>query len=579
MLNQEVAKVFEQIADLLEIKGEDRFRINSYRKAARSIESLTEDVAELAEQGALQKIPGVGKGMAERIEQYLAKGKIGLHEELLASLPAGLLKLLAIPGLGPKKVGLLYHELHIAGVEDLEAAIAAGKVEALPGFGARSVEKITEGIAFLAQSSGRIPLGIGRMIAAAISEKLEALPGVKRVEAAGSLRRGRETIGDLDLLCEAKDGGAVVAAFTSLPEATGVRAAGETKGSILLPNPEGGEIQVDLRVVPAESFGAALQYFTGSKEHNVRLRELAVRKGWKLNEYGLFDGDKLLAGRKEEDIYRRLGLAYMPPELREDRGEIERGGEVPGLLKLEDIRGDLHVHTRASDGLNTVEEMAAAAKARGYSYLAITDHSRSSVIANGLSTERLLEHVAAIRAAAKGLKGIAVLAGVECDILSDGSLDYPEEVLAELDWVVASVHSAQGQSRDRVTGRTVDAMACPYVHVIGHPSGRLINRRDAMDLDWERVFEAAARTGTALEVSAAWQRLDLKDLHVRQAMEAGCWLCINTDAHAIEQFEQMALGVQTARRGWATADRVVNAQPLPALRKWLAAGKKAGKKR
>lgn len=578
MLNQEVAKVFEQIADLLEIKGEDRFRINSYRKVARSLESLTEDVGELAKQGALQKIPGVGKGTAERIEQYLADGRISLHEELLASLPEGLLRLLAIPGLGPKKVGVLYHELQVAGVADLQAAIAAGKVEALPGFGAKSVQKIAEGIEFLARSAGRTPLGIGRTIAAGIREKLEALPGVKRVEVAGSLRRGRETVGDLDLLCEAKDGAAVVEAFTKLPEATGVRASGETKGSILLPNPEGGELQVDLRVVPGESFGAALQYFTGSKEHNVRLRELAVRKGWKLNEYGLFDGDKLLAGRDEHEIYRRLGLAYIPPELREDRGEIECGGKVPGLLTIEDIRGDLHMHTRASDGLCTIEEMAAAAKARGYEYIAITDHSRSSVIANGLSVDRLHEHVAAVRAAAKRIKGIAVLAGVECDILSDGSLDYPEEVLAELDWVVASVHAAQTQSRDRLTGRTLDAMACPHVHVIGHPSGRLINRREAMDLDWERVFEAAARTRTALEVSGAWQRLDLKDVHVRQAMEAGCWLCVDTDAHAIEQLDQMPLGVQTARRGWATADRVVNAQSLPALRKWLAAGKKAARK-
>ncbi|HOW72487.1 MAG TPA: DNA polymerase/3'-5' exonuclease PolX [Phycisphaerae bacterium] len=572
MVNAELVKRFEQIADLLEIKGEDRFRINSYRRAARAIDDLTEDVAALAERDELETVPGIGKSTAERIRQFLAEGRITLHEELMASLPAGLLKVMSIPGLGPKKVGALYHELGVGSIEDLQVAIAAGKVEQLSGFGAKSVAKIQEGIGFLARSAGRTPLGVGYAIAESLRSRVAALPGVKRVIPAGSLRRGRETLGDIDLLCEAADGQAVIDAFSKLPEVSGVRASGDTKASILVASPEGGDIQVDLRVLPAESFGAALQYFTGSKEHNVRLREIAIKKGCKLNEYGLFKGEKLIAGKEEAEIYAKLGLPFIPPELREDRGELER--ELPKLIELTDIRGDLHMHTTASDGRNSIEEMAKAAKERGYSYIAVTEHSRSSAIAGGLSIEDLKRHIKRIRAADGKVEEITVLAGIECDILSDGALDYPDELLAQLDWVIASIHAAQGQDRARVTARTIAAMENPYVNVIGHPSGRLLGRRDAMDLDWEALFKAAAKTGTAMEVSASWQRLDLKDVHIRQAIEAGCRLCIDTDAHDTNQLDQLMLGIVTARRGWATAEDVVNTWPLAKLKKWIAAKRK-----
>lgn len=571
MVNQEVSALLDEIADLLELTGGDPFRVNSYRKAARSIEGFAEDIADLANRGELQKIPGVGKGTAERILQYLRTGKMAIHQELLASVPKGLPELLEVPGLGPKKIQALHRQLGISGMADLEAAIADGRIEKLPGFGSKSVEKIAEGLAFLKRSAGRTPLGAALPVAEGMRDAIRGFPGVRRVEIAGSARRGCETVGDLDLLCIADDGETVVKSFTELPGVTGVRAAGQTRGSVLVAGPIKGEMQVDLRVVPEESFGAALQYFTGSKDHNVRLRELAAKKGWKLNEYGLFEGDRLIAGREEAEIYEKLGFEPIPPELREDRGEIECKGRLPRLVVPEDIKGDLHVHSTASDGRSTIEEMAEGARARGYDYLAICDHSKSSVIANGLDESRLLRHIEDIRAVGRRVKGVALLAGIECDILANGKLDYPDDVLARLDWVVASIHSAQQQDRASLTRRSIAAMENPYVCALGHPSGRLLGRRDAMDLDWEQLFAAAARTGCALEISASWQRLDLKDVHVRQAIDAGCRLVINTDAHAVDQLDQMSLGVQTARRGWATPDRTLNTWPLAELRHWVAA--------
>ena len=574
MVNKELSRIFDQMADLLEITGGDRFRVNSFRKVARTLGDLTEDVAALAETGALKKIPGIGKGTVDRINEYLTSGQITQHAELLASLPEGLPALLEIPGLGPKKVQLLHEKLGIGKVADLAAAIDAGKLEPLEGFGVKSVERIAEGIAFLERSAGRVPLGVALPIAQELRDTVLDFPGVQRVEIAGSVRRGKETVGDLDLLCIADDGKKVIDAFTQLPQATGTLAAGQTKGSILVTQPDGGEIQVDLRVVAAESFGAALQYFTGSKEHNVRLREIAIKKGYRLNEYALAKDDEPIAGQDEEGVYKKLGLKFIPPELREDRGEVECKGEVPNLVTRDDIRGDLHLHTVASDGHYSIEEMAQAAKAFGYSYIAVTEHSKSSAIANGLPTERLLEHIEAIREADKRVNGITILAGIECDILANATLDYPDEVLGQLDWVIASIHGAQQQSRDKLTKRTIAAMENPHVHALGHPSGRLLGRREAMDLDWEAVIDAAARTGTALEINASWQRLDLKDVHVRKAMDAGCWLVICTDAHHVDQYDQMAFGVQTARRGWATKDHVINTFTTVALKKWLAEKRK-----
>jgi DNA polymerase (family X) len=473
MSNLEVIRKFNEIADLLEIKGEDSFRAVSYRRAARAIEDLTEDLAEIAARDELQKIAGVGKGTAERIKEYLATGKIALHEELACALPPGILKLAQIPGLGPKKIAILHQQLSIGSVEQLQAAILDGRVASLRGFGQKTADKLLDGIGFLSRSAGRTPLHIARPIACTLREQVAALPGIERVEVAGSVRRGKEMIGDLDLLCVAADGPAATAAFTRLPLVRSVLAAGDTKASVLVDNPVGGEIQADLRVVPASSFGAALQYFTGSKEHNVRLREKAVRRGWKLNEYGLFEGDVLLAGQDEAGIYERLDLPLVPPELRENTGEVDLR-ELPDLVEMSDIRGDLHIHTTASDGICSIEQIALGARDRGYDYIAITDHSRSSVIANGLSVERLERLIEGVAAANRQLAGagIVVLAGTECDICPDGTLDYPDDVLARLDWVVASIHAAQTQDCDRLTQSVVSRKSSIMAERPGGTPGR-----------------------------------------------------------------------------------------------------------
>jgi DNA polymerase (family 10) len=569
MVNTELVRAFERIADLLEIDGADGFRINSYRRAARTLKDAGEDAAVLAKEGRLQELPGVGKGTAQRIQQFLDTGHIDVLDELEAKFPPGLPALLDIPGMGPKKVALVHAELGVRNLNDLKKVIATGAMEKLPGLGATSVKKIAEGIAFLESNGGRTPLGIALPVAEAFVERVRALRGVKQAEVAGSLRRGAETIGDIDILCDAADGENVIKQFVAFEGVKRVLASGGTKGSVTVELDAGRELQIDLRVVETDSYGAALQYFTGSKEHNVRLRERAIAKKWRLNEYGLFDGERSIAGKREADIYKELGLPFIPPELREDRGELDLT-EPPELVTVEDIRGDLHVHTVASDGRCTTEEMAAAAKARGYEYIAICDHSKSSTIANGLSIERMIGHIAAIRAVARKTKGIAILVGCECDILSDGSMDYPNEILAECDWVVASIHSALGSTKHSPTQRTLAAIANPYVSAIGHPTGRLLNKRAPMELDMAAVVEAAAKNGTILEINASWQRLDLKDIHVRMALAAGVTLTINTDAHHTDQLAQMRFGVLTARRGGATKADVVNCLSLTALRKRIA---------
>lgn len=566
MVNAELARAFERIADLLEIDGADGFRINSYRRAARTLKDAAQDVAELAAAGRLKELPGVGKGTAERIGQFLSTGHIDVLDELAAKFPPGLPALLDIPGMGPKKVALVHAELKVKNLDDLKKVIDSGAMEKLPGLGAASVKKIREGLAFLESSGGRTPLGIALPIAEHFVALVRGLSGVKQAEFAGSLRRGAETIGDIDILCDASEGERIVKQFTSFPGVKRVLASGATKGSVTVALDDQRELQVDLRVVASESYGAALQYFTGSKEHNVRVRERAVARKWKLNEYGLYEGNKQLAGKEEEDIYKKLGLPWIPPELREDRGELERT-EPPELVTIEDIRGDLHMHTTASDGKCSIAEMAEAAKGLGYEYIAICDHSKSSTIANGLSVERMVKHIAAIRAAAKRIKGIEVLVGCECDILPNGSMDYPDEVLAQCDWVVASIHSAQGSTKHSPTERTLAAIENKYVSAIGHPTGRLINKRAPMDLDLSAIAAAAAKNGTLLEINASWQRLDLKDLHVRIALDAGVTLVIDTDAHHTDQLPQMRLGVLTARRGGATRKDVANCGTLTALRK------------
>jgi len=571
MKNSEIADIFAQIADLLEILSEDRFRVNSYRKASRVIGELTEAVENLAADGALLKIPGIGKSTAEKIGQYLSTGKVSLHEELLAKVPPKLPGLLKVPGLGPKTVAKLWKQANVTSVEELKKVIGgeAPKLAAVEGLGPKKIRRIWESLMFMESAGGRIRLGEADALARSLVETVAKQRGAGCVTVAGSLRRGKETIGDIDILCEAagKDAGRIIEAFTTAPNVARVLAGGTTKGSVVLE----GDVQADLRVVPAESFGAALAYFTGSKEHNVHLREVAQSAGMKLNEYGLYKGKKRIAGADEEGIYEALGLAFVPPELREDRGEIEAAleGSLPGLIEPGDIRGDLHMHTTASDGFNTVEEMINACRERGYGYIAFCDHSKSQVQANGLDEKRLAEHVERIRKAARKHKDIEVLAGVEVDIFKDGSLDFETDVLAELDFVTASAHSALSLGRAEATRRLIRAIEQPHVHCIGHPSGRLINARPGMEIDIDAIAAAAAANDVALEINAHYYRLDLRDTHVRAAVRAGAKIAVNTDAHSIGDLDNMRYGVTTARRGWATAGDVVNTLPVAKLKRWL----------
>ena len=576
MTNADVARVFDEIADILEIRGEDPFRINSYRRVARTINDLASDINEIAARGELDTLSGVGKASAVKIQELLRTGHLQLRDELATQVPQSLLKLLEIQSVGPKKVALLWKERGIQSIDDLKAAIAAGKLEGLKGFGAKSIEQIALGIEFLERSAGRTRLGDGWLVATLVRDAVAAMKGVRRVEPAGSLRRGRETIGDLDLLCIADDGERIVREFTGLAGVTQVLAAGGTKGSVLFELRPGQAVQVDLRVVPEESFGAAWQYFTGSKEHNVHLRELAVKRGWSLNEYGLTEGDRLIASRREEDIYTALDLPWIPPELREDRGEFELKAIPDDLLIVAHIRGDLHMHTTASDGRSTIEEMAAAAKACGYKYICITEHSQSSGIAAGLKPDRLRQHIKDVRAVSDRMKGITVWVGAEVDILSDATLDYPDKLLAELDFAVASVHFGMGGDVEANTRRTLAAIRSPYINCIGHPTGRLINERDAMPLDIEAVAKEAARTGTALEINANHYRLDLKDQHARLARDMGAMLAINTDAHATDQLEQMRFGVITARRAGLCKKDVLNTRSAKDVAAFVAAKRKNG---
>ena len=541
MTNADVARVFEEIADLLEIKGADAFRINSYRRVARTVDELASDIGDVAARGELGTLPGVGKSSAAKIQELLETGRLPLREELAKEVPESLLELRDIPGVGPKKIALLWRERSVCSLADLKAAIDTGALAGLKGFGEKSISQIQQGIEFLQRSAGRVRLGVATAVAAVVREAIMQLAGVRRVECAGSLRRGRETTGDLDLLCLADDPERTIREFTELLGVTQVLAAGKTKGSVLFEYRPRRSIQIDLRIVPEESFGAAWQYFTGSKEHNVRLRELAVKRGWSLNEYGLTEGKKVIASRTEEDIYAALGLPCYPPELREDRGEFDLKEVSADLLALSDIRGDLHMHTPASDGMDSIEDLAAGAKARCYKYICITDHSKSSTIANGLSIERLEAQIDEIHRIAKKTKGIAVWAGTEVDILSDGSLDYPDDLLARLDFVVASIHFGMGQDVEANTRRTLAAIRNPYVNVIGHPTGRLINKRQPMEIDIEAIAKEAAKTGTALEINASNYRLDLKDQHARLARDLGATISINTDAHAADWFDEMTV--------------------------------------
>ncbi len=557
MVNLEISKLFEAVADALEFKGANRFRINAYRRAAQAIGSLPEDVTVLVAEGRLTALPGIGKGLAHDVEEYLSRGAMTAYEEAMAGIPATLMELRAIGGLGPKRLALIHHELGVADLAGLERALEEGRVAALSGMGAKTAENLRRGMEIYLKSRERMPVAEALRLAARVLAALGERVEVKKAVFAGSLRRARETCGDLDLLVPAaRDGEAVVRAFTTLPGVERVLAAGETKGSVLF---ERGR-QVDLRVVPPESLGAALCYFTGSKEHNVRLREIAKKAGLKVNEYGVYRGEKRVAGKTEKEVYAALGLPWIPPEMREDRGEIEaaREGRLPAVLERKQIRGDLHMHTTWSDGKATVAEMVAAARARGLEYVAVTDHSAAASYAHGLTYKRWKEQAEEIEAARKAVPGITVLHGMEVDITADGGIDLPVEAHRRLDWIIASIHSG---FRNRVTERVLKAMENPYVDAVAHPTGRLIGKRVGYEgYDLEAVMRKAAETGTCLELNAAPERLDLSAENARLAAERGVTLVVNTDAHTVNMLDNLEWGVRTARRAWLTRDQVLNAR-------------------
>ncbi len=554
--NHEIASLFERIADIMELKGENTFRINSYRKAARVIGDLTEDIEEIAKTQKLTDIPGIGKGTAEKIIEYINTGKMSKYEEVKKGVSEETVGLMQIPGLGPKTVSLLSRELGIVGLRDLENALQAGKLKGLFGIGEKKIENIAKGIELFKISQQRISIGLAYPIVKRIIAELQRNPHMKDIQAAGSLRRMRETVGDIDILVSGAKGAEIVKAFANMRGVTQVLAAGDTRGSVRVE--EG--VQVDVRVVCEDDFGSALQYFTGSKEHNIHLREIAKKKGFKINEYGIFKGDKKVGGRFEQEIYRILGMDWIPPELRENRGEIEAAqkGTLPNLIKLSDIKGDLHNHSNWSDGTPTLEEMAVHAMKMGYQYLAVSDHSRSLHVANGLKEEELLEEIEEIDRLNKKFNGFTLLKASEVDIKADGTLDYPDKLLEKLDVVVASIHSGFKQGREKITERMVAAIHNHYVNIIAHPTGRLISKREGYEIDMDKVIGACSETGTALEINCYYDRLDLNDINCRKAKESGVMIAISTDAHHVNQMWMMELGVGIARRGWVEKKNVIN---------------------
>jgi DNA polymerase (family 10) len=585
--NHELSDLFAKFAAIMEIKGESVFKAIAFSKVSRLLKDLTFDIKQAALEGKLAGIEGIGASSRRVIEQYIKEGRSVDFDEAAVSVPAGLLPMLDIPGLGPKTIALLWKERGITNIEELVKAIDENKLAGLKGIGEKKIQSIKQGIAMRAQAAERRGIGDALPIAQALVDRLRAIPHVRHAQIAGSLRRGRETIGDVDLICSIDDavaGPKVSAAFVSFPEVTHINGQGATKASVITT----GGLQVDLRMVPEENFGAALLYFTGSKDHGIKLRSLALTKGMTLNEWGLYKLDdhekaekktgeapklKPLASKTEADVYRKLGMEYVEPEMREDRGEVELSiaGKLPKLISVADYHGDLHSHTTASDGSNSIEEMAEAAAKRGYLFLAITDHSKSQVIANGLTAERLLKHAKEIRRVSERMKGsITLLAGCEVDILVDGRLDFEDSILAELDFVVASPHVSLKQDSVKATDRIKRAIENRYVNVIGHPTGRLINQREGLPLNFAPLFAAAVATGTAMEINAGYPRLDLNDINARAAIQAGVMLSINTDAHGIDGFDGIGLGIQVARRAWATKANVINCLTLAELKKFIA---------
>jgi DNA polymerase (family 10) len=566
MENPEVAQIFDEVADLLEIQGANPFRVRAYRNASRTIGDLSEPVSGM-DPKRMETLAGIGKDLAGKITTIVQTGGLPLCQELRRQVPSGVRDLLRVPGLGPKRALILHKQLHITSLDKLRQAAEKHRLRKLKGFSAKTEENIQKSLDGLEQSGRRVLLAEAKVYADAVLRQLKPARGLEHLEVAGSFRRRKETVGDLDLLASCDAPGPVMDRLAAYEGVAEVLARGPTKMTVRLRS----GLRMDLRVVPAESYGAALNYFTGSKEHSILLRRRAQERGLKINEYGVFRGQRRVAGRTEEEVYQAIDLPWIPPELREARGEIELAlkGRLPKLLELDNLRGDLHMHTTATDGRASLEDMVASAAKRGYNYIAITDHSKRVTMARGLDGRRLRQHWKAIDRLNAKTKGITILKGVELDILEDGTLDLPDEVLAEADWVIASIHYGQNQPREQITRRLLNAIRNRFVCAIGHPTGRLIGKRKGYDLDLDTVLKAAAEHGCFLELNSQPHRLDLDDVALMAAKERGIPIVVDTDAHSVEELGFMEFGVYQARRAGLEAGQVANARNLAQFRKLL----------
>ena len=574
MLNSEISKLLDDIADIQELLG-IQWKPRAYRKAAQAVEALSEAIEDIYKKGgikALEDIPGIGEGIAKKIAQFIDTGKINELEKLKAKIPPGLSTLITIESIGPKKAVRLWKELKIKDISDLKKAISQHKIAKLSGFGPKSEENISAGIGFFEKSRGRFLLGEVLPVAQVIISRLKRLQDVEHISEAGSLRRRKETIGDLDILATVNKSSAaakVMTAFTTMPEVARVLAKGTTKSVVVLRN----GLQADVRVIDDAAFGAALQYFTGNVEHNVALRKIAIEKGYKLSEYGLFGrkSNKIVAGKTEDDVYKKLGLRYVEPELRENTGEIEasRKNKLPKLIQLKDIKGDFHVHTKWSDGNSSIEEMVSAARKRGYQYVCISDHSKTRAIAKGLNEERLLKQIQEIKAVQKKYKDIHLLSGSEVDILADGSLDFSEKILKKLDVVIASAHTGWKTPEKQMTERIITALENKNLDILGHPTGRIIQQREPFAINLEQIYDVAREKKKIVEIDGIPDRLDLRDVDIKAAIEKGVMLCIDSDAHTPDQLKYMEFGIYNAKRGWAEAKNIINTKSYKELPKFL----------